>query len=104
MYNPTHPHIFYCIFDCSPECPCVLCCLALFFSPGNSYYAEEVERQIAEFHVGNSALLFNSGYVANLSLLSSLPQPGHIVLHDLLVHNSIKEGLRLSRARMKVSV
>eukprot|EP01084_Bolivina_argentea_P143086 251321_1 len=71
---------------------------------GNSYYAEEVERRIAEFHSGHSALLFNNGYMANLSLLSSLPQLGQIVLYDVLVHNSIKEGLRLSRARMKVII
>ncbi len=59
---------------------------------------------IAEFHSGYSALLFNSGYMANLSLLSSLPQLCHIVLYDALVHNSVKEGLHLSRARMKVIV
>ncbi len=71
---------------------------------GNSNYVEEVEWQIAEFHSGHSALLFNSGYMANLSLLSSLPQLDQIVLCDALVHNSVKEGLHLSRATVKVII
>ena len=41
-------------------------------------------------------LLFNSGYVANLSILSSLPQPEDIVLLDEQVHNSIWSGARVS--------
>jgi 8-amino-7-oxononanoate synthase len=45
-----------------------------------------------------ATLLFNSGYAANVGLLSCLPQANDVALYDELVHNSIHEGLRLSRA------
>lgn len=65
---------------------------------GNSIYAEELERFVAEFHNAPSALLFNSGYDANVGVLSSIPQPGDVILHDELIHASAHEGMRLSRA------
>lgn len=52
-------------------------------------YAEELERWIARFHQRQAALLFNSGYDANLGLMSCLPQRGDAVVCDELVHNSI---------------
>lgn len=57
---------------------------------GNSWYAEELEQWIARFHRRPSALLFNSGYDANLGLMSCLPQPGDTVVCDELVHNSVR--------------
>lgn len=45
-----------------------------------------------------AALLFNSGYAANLGVLSSVPQADDVVLYDALIHNSCHEGMRLSRA------
>ena len=57
---------------------------------GNSWYAEELEGWIAGFHRRESALLFNSGYDANLGLMSCLPQPGDAVVCDELVHNSVR--------------
>lgn len=57
---------------------------------GNSWYAEELELWIARFHKRPSALLFNSGYDANLGLMSCLPQPGDAVVCDELVHNSVR--------------
>lgn len=54
---------------------------------------------LARFHDAESALLFNSGFDLNLGLYASMPQPGDIVVFDELVHSSIHEGLRLSRAR-----
>ncbi|KAJ5484874.1 hypothetical protein N7539_004862 [Penicillium diatomitis] len=65
---------------------------------GNSAYAEELERFVAEFHDAPAALLFNSGYDANIGVLASIPQPGDLVLYDELVHASAREGMRLSRA------
>ncbi|CAM9924785.1 unnamed protein product, partial [Hapterophycus canaliculatus] len=57
---------------------------------GNSWYAEKLEDWIARFHQRPSALLFNSGYDANLGLMSCLPQPGDVVVCDELVHNSVR--------------
>lgn len=66
---------------------------------GNHAIHVETERQIAKFHEAEAALLFNSGYVANLGILSCLPQKGDLILYDELCHASIKEGLRLSLAK-----
>lgn len=48
-----------------------------------------------------AALLFNSGYSANLGVLSSVPQADDVILFDELIHNSCHEGMRLSRAYAK---
>lgn len=65
---------------------------------GNSLLFEEIETQVAEFHNAQSALLYNSGYDANLGLLSSVPQKGDLVLSDELIHASLIDGIRLSFA------
>mmetsp|Transcript_9018 Transcript_9018/g.25142 ORF Transcript_9018/g.25142 Transcript_9018/m.25142 type:complete len:429 (-) Transcript_9018:77-1363(-) len=65
---------------------------------GNSSYYEETEQMLAEFHRSESALLFNSGFDLNLGLYGYMPQVGDVVVFDELVHSSIHEGLRLSRA------
>lgn len=66
---------------------------------GNSSYTIEVEKKLAKIFSGESALIFNSGYNANLSVLSSIPQKDDVILYDELVHASIKDGLRLSLAK-----
>jgi 8-amino-7-oxononanoate synthase len=65
---------------------------------GNSVYAEELEILIASFHHCEAALLFNSGYDANVGLLSCLAQRGDTYISDELVHASIIDGMRLSYA------
>lgn len=66
---------------------------------GNSLIHTDCEKQIASFHHAEKALLFNSGYDANVGLLSSLPQRGDVVFYDELCHASIIDGIRLSFAR-----
>jgi 8-amino-7-oxononanoate synthase len=65
---------------------------------GNSAYTEMVEQDIATLHKSESALIFNSGYDANLGLFSSVPQRGDTIIHDELIHASIIDGARLSFA------
>jgi len=65
---------------------------------GNSKIAEDCEKQLAKFHHGEAALLFNSGYDANTGLLSSVPQKRDLVLYDELCHASIIDGIRQSFA------
>ncbi len=65
---------------------------------GNSAYAEEVERKLAGIFRGEAALIFNSGFFANVSTLSSIPQKNDTILYDELSHASIKDGARLSIA------
>lgn len=66
---------------------------------GNWPIMESVEQAIAAFHKAESALLFNSGYDANLGLLSSVPQKGDTIIYDQLSHASIRDGIRLSFAQ-----
>jgi len=65
---------------------------------GNSQIHLDCEKQIAFFHNGEKSLLFNSGYDANVGVLSSVLQRGDIVLYDELCHASIIDGVRLSFA------
>lgn len=65
---------------------------------GNYPLIEAVEKQIASFHQAEAALIFNSGYDANLGLLSAVPQKGDTVLYDQLCHASIRDGIRLGFA------
>ena len=66
---------------------------------GNYPLIEETEEQIAVFHKAEAALIFNSGYDANLGLLSSVPQKGDTILYDQLCHASLRDGIRLSFAQ-----
>lgn len=66
---------------------------------GNSLYVEGVEKKLASIFKSESALIFNSGYVANLGVLSSLPQKGDTIFYDELSHACIKDGARLSLAK-----
>jgi 8-amino-7-oxononanoate synthase len=65
---------------------------------GNSAYIEEVEKELAVIFKSEACLIFNSGYTANLAVLSSLAKRGDTILYDELSHASIKDGLRLSQA------
>ena len=61
-----------------------------------------LEERLAAFKGRESALLFGSGYLANLGVISSLARPGDVVFSDALNHASIIDGCRLSRAEVFV--
>ncbi|ARN78103.1 8-amino-7-oxononanoate synthase [Nonlabens spongiae] len=66
---------------------------------GHSQLHEKVEQQIANFHKAESALIFNSGYDANLGLISCLADRADLIIYDSLVHASMRDGIRLSHAK-----
>jgi 8-amino-7-oxononanoate synthase len=66
---------------------------------GNSAMAESLEEYIASYHNAEAALLFNSGYDANIGFFSSVPKRGDTVLYDELVHASIRDGIRMGFAK-----
>lgn len=66
---------------------------------GNYSLLEETENKIAAFHQAESALLFNSGYDANVGFFQSVPQRNDVILYDELCHASIRDGIGLSRAK-----
>ncbi len=65
---------------------------------GNYAEAMKLEKKLAGIFNGASALLFNSGYVANLALISCVPQKGDTIIYDSLSHVCLKEGAWLSKA------
>lgn len=66
---------------------------------GNHTLYTEAENYIAQFHQSESALLFNSGYDANVGFFSSVPQKGDLILYDELCHASIRDGIQLTNAK-----
>ncbi|KAG0352055.1 hypothetical protein BG005_008460 [Podila minutissima] len=68
---------------------------------GNSQYAEDLEDLIAEFHHAEAALIFNSGFDANVGFFSSVPQPGDVILYDEYIHASVHDGMKVTRAGVK---
>lgn len=65
---------------------------------GNYAYTEATESWIASFHQAEAGLIFNSGYDANIGLLSAIPQRGDTIITDELIHASLIDGSRLSLA------
>ncbi len=66
---------------------------------GNSTYAEQVEQEIAAFHNAESALVYASGYTANIGLISSLATKDTTIICDELIHASLIDGARLGLAK-----
>jgi 8-amino-7-oxononanoate synthase len=65
---------------------------------GNYKAIETFESKLAEHNEKESALVFSTGYSANVGFFSSLPKRGDVILYDELVHASIRDGIRLSYA------
>lgn len=66
---------------------------------GNFALFQETEDVLAQFHNAGSALIFNSGYDANLGLFSTVPQKNDLVFFDKLIHASIRDGIKLGPAQ-----
>jgi len=59
-----------------------------------------LERELAEFFKRQGAIVFSTGYIANLAMLSTLVGPGEIILLDADCHASIYDGCRLAGAEV----
>ena len=70
---------------------------------GNTELHEEFETALAGFTGAESALVFSSGYTANLGAVSALSGPGALVVSDAGVHASLVDACRLSRARVTIT-
>ena len=66
---------------------------------GNHDLYTQAEDLIAQFHESQSALIFNSGYDANVGFFSSVPQRNDIILYDELCHASIRDGIQMSNSK-----
>ncbi|CAN1498903.1 BioF 7-keto-8-aminopelargonate synthetase and related enzymes [Mycobacteriaceae bacterium] len=70
---------------------------------GNTELHEEFESELADFVGAEAALLFSSGYTANLGAVVCLSGPGSLVVSDSASHASLVDACRLSRARIVVT-
>jgi 8-amino-7-oxononanoate synthase len=70
---------------------------------GNTELHEAFEDALADFVGAESALVFSSGYTANLGAVVALSGPGSLVVSDALTHASLVDACRLSRARVAVT-
>lgn len=68
---------------------------------GHSELHHELEHELARFMGTQRALLFSTGYMANLAVLSSLAGRGDVIFQDRLNHASLIDGAQLSRATLK---
>lgn len=70
---------------------------------GNTELHEGFEQALAAFVGAESALVFSSGYTANLGAVVALSGPGALLVSDALTHASLIDACRLSRARVVVT-
>ncbi|WP_328355762.1 8-amino-7-oxononanoate synthase [Mycobacterium sp. NBC_00419] len=70
---------------------------------GNTELHEQFETALAGFVGAEAALVFSSGYAANLGAVTALSGPGSLVVSDALAHASLVDACRLSRARVAVT-
>lgn len=66
---------------------------------GNHRLYDETESFLADYHEAEAALIFNSGYDANIGFFSSVPKRGDLIFYDELVHASIRDGISMSHAK-----
>lgn len=69
---------------------------------GGSMLCADLEQALAEFKGAEAAVVFGSGYQANVGTISALAGPGDVIFSDELNHASIIDGCRLARARTVV--
>ncbi|WP_416448456.1 aminotransferase class I/II-fold pyridoxal phosphate-dependent enzyme [Leeuwenhoekiella sp. A2] len=66
---------------------------------GNHKLYDEAENLLCGFHKTEAALIFNSGYAANIGFFGSVPQRGDVILYDEFIHASIRDGMLQSLAK-----
>lgn len=66
---------------------------------GNHPLYPITEEVIARFHQSEDALIFNSGYDANVGFFSAVPQRNDVIFYDELCHASIRDGIQLGNAK-----
>ena len=66
---------------------------------GNHQLYTQVEQELSHMHKSDGVLICNSGYDANIGLLSSVAQRGDVILYDELIHASLRDGIQMSHAK-----
>ena len=66
---------------------------------GNSIFYFDLENFLSELYGRESSMIFNSGYHANIGILPTLATDKDLIISDKLIHASIIDGIRLSKAK-----
>lgn len=70
---------------------------------GNHPEHEALEADAAQFFGAETALFFGGGFVANYAIFSTLPQRGDLIVADELIHASVHDGMRASKAESRLA-
>jgi 8-amino-7-oxononanoate synthase len=65
---------------------------------GNHPEHEALEAEAAQFFGAETALFFGGGFIGNTALMATLPSRGDLIVYDELIHASVHDGMRLSKA------
>ncbi len=71
---------------------------------GNHDEHEALEAEAAAFFGAPSALFFGGGFPANTAIFSTLPARGDLIVYDELIHASVHDGMRLSKAERRAAL
>ncbi len=66
---------------------------------GNHKLYETLENKLSAFHQSKAAVVYNSGYDANIGFFSTVPQRGDLVFYDEYIHASIRDGISMGKAK-----
>jgi 8-amino-7-oxononanoate synthase len=70
---------------------------------GNHPEQESLEAEAAQFFGAETALFFGGGFQANYAIFSTLPQRGDLIVADELIHASVHDGMRASKAQSQLA-
>jgi len=96
----THPQLKQCMSDAILRDGCGSTGSRLLRGDRESF--AQAERHFSAFKRTERSLYFSSGYLANLAVLTTFPEPGDVIFSDERNHASLIDGVRLSRARRVV--
>ncbi|KRT70043.1 MAG: kbl, 2-amino-3-ketobutyrate coenzyme A ligase, AKB ligase, Glycine C-acetyltransferase [candidate division NC10 bacterium CSP1-5] len=96
----THPRLKAAAIEATERLG--VCSAASRLIAGNNELYRILEERLAVFKRREAALVFSTGYMANLGVISAVVGDGDVVYTDALSHASIVDGCRLSRATVKI--
>jgi len=95
-----HPRLFQAATEVAKVYGCGARASALV--TGHTHWHQKLEQQLAAFEQTESAVLFPTGYAANLGVISALVGKGDTIFCDRFNHASLVDGCRLSGARLRI--
>ncbi len=96
----THPRLKAAAIEATDRLG--VCSTASRLIAGNNELYHTLEERLAAFKGREAALVYSTGYMANLGVISAVVGEGDIIYTDALSHASIVDGCRLSRAVVKI--